>query len=135
MIRRFTLTALAISMMTLFTGCLDSPARDALVPENDGYWAGKSCDLTNYDSCGSSLQCSPVIEGGDLIDAVCLLRQGHVCNPNSAEMCGRGQICRTLNEDDEVYRCLPNTCIDDSECAEGQGCHNNFCFTSTGCVL
>jgi hypothetical protein len=50
-------------------------------------------------------------------------------------MCGRGQICRTLNEDDEVYRCLPNTCIDDSECPEGQGCHNNFCVTPTGCVL
>jgi hypothetical protein len=63
MIRRFTLTALAISMMTLFTGCLDSPARDALVPENDGYWAGKFRDLTNYDSCGSSLQCSPVFDG------------------------------------------------------------------------
>jgi hypothetical protein len=136
MIRRFAYTALILSTMTLLTGCLDAQTRaESMTPENDSYWAGKTCDLTDYNTCGTSLQCTPVIESGDLIDAVCMLRQGHVCNPNSVEMCARGSVCRTLHEGDEDYRCLPNTCIDSSECPEGQACSDNVCVTPTHCVL
>jgi hypothetical protein len=146
---RMTLPIVLLTMTALLPGCLESEARKPMSPDNDGYWAGKTCELENYMSCGDSLQCTAVIESGDIIDAVCLLRQGHVCNPNGPSMCARGQVCRlaselsfqqptTLAEEpvetQPVYRCLPNTCIDDSECPEGQGCENNQCIGPGSCL-
>lgn len=121
---------LIATTLTTLAGCLESEESSLIQPV---FSVGMSCDVTDFTSCGGELGCEAIIEGGDLVDAVCLYRQGHTCNPNAPEMCGRAQECRPSFDDPDTFRCLPNSCVDDTECPGDQYCRNSFCNVPLGC--
>ena len=101
---------------------------------------GDTCDWRAPNSCGAGFQCDRITDEGEYLeDGICMLAQGAECPTPSAqglttEFCGRALSCQSASRERERYICLPNTCVDDSECRTGQRCNNNACHSpGPGC--
>ena len=101
-------------------------------------YLGDPCDWQSPDSCGPGFQCDRITDEGEYLeDGICLLAQGASCPDPSAqglvsEFCGRALSCQAAARAEDVFICLPNTCVDDSECISGSRCRNNTCIAFDG---
>lgn len=128
--------------LTLLTGCLptDIDQEQPIIIGAIAPSVGDACDWEDPNACGDNLQCDRIVDAGEVLaDGICMKSQGARCDAALAnstfDPCGRALACQSTRRDAEEFRCLPNTCIDDSECVDGQGCKNNICVTVHGCQL
>ena len=101
---------------------------------------GDPCDWRAMGDCGPGFQCDRITDEGEhLAEGICMLAQGAHCPDPSGlglvtEFCGRSLSCQPSSREREDFICLPNSCIDDSECRTGERCRNASCRPSgPGC--
>jgi hypothetical protein len=101
---------------------------------------GDTCDWQAIADCGPGFQCDRITDEGEYLDdGICMLAQGASCpNPSAmglvTEFCGRALSCQAATRERERFICLPNTCIDNTECRTGEGCRNGMCAAAgPGC--
>ena len=140
--RRFIHALIASTLLVLAPACEQATFEPTPVDETvvDITHLGDDCDWRVADSCGAGFQCDRIVDEGEYLEVgICMLSQGAQCPTPSAqglttEFCGRALSCQASSREREDYICLPNTCVDDSECRTGQRCGNNTCYTpGPGC--
>ncbi len=139
--RHFIHALIASTLLILAPACDQEQLDAAMAGEPEALTQlGDPCDWRVASDCGAGFQCDRIVDEGESLDeGICMLAQGAPCPTPSAhglttEFCGRALSCQPSSREREDYICLPNQCVDDSECRTGQRCLDGGCYTpGPGC--
>ena len=129
----YTLLALSAVGCGVDYDLTSPPPLDEVVEQSDELLV--ACDWREPDACPEAgYQCDPIIDDGTHLETgYCTKAQGSACTEYEArglilDRCGRGLSCKVVDPEAADFRCLPSTCLVDSECAPGEVCTNAVCL-------